>query len=108
MIVSIQKHLNHKGIAWKLVEGQDFGELRTVLDNVMKECATNSIGLVKRQAQYITYEYENQLWDSNVLGEDTLDKLHDTVLFLLGINLALRAGDEHYDLHKKLLISHLN
>ena len=30
--------------------------------------------------------------------EDTPDKLHDTVLFILGINLALRAGDKHHDL----------
>ena len=33
-----------------------------------------------------------------VLGEDTPDKLRETVLFLLGIQLALKAGDEHYDL----------
>ena len=34
------------------------------------------------------------------MGEDTPEKLRDTVLFLLSINLALRAGDEHYDLRR--------
>ena len=34
----------------------------------------------------------------NILGEDTPDKLHSTVLDLLGVNLALRAEDEHYAL----------
>ena len=34
------------------------------------------------------------------MGDDTPDKLRSTVLFLLGINLALRAGDEHYYLRR--------
>ena len=34
------------------------------------------------------------------LGEEGPNQLHDTVLFLLGMNLALRAGDEHYDLRR--------
>ena len=33
-----------------------------------------------------------------MLAEDTPDRLQDTVLFLIGINYGLRAGDEHYDL----------
>ena len=37
MCVAIQKHLNHNGIDWKLVEGENFRELRTALDNIMKE-----------------------------------------------------------------------
>ena len=32
------------------------------------------------------------------MGENSPDILHNTVLYLLGINLALRAGDNHYDL----------
>ena len=98
MCVSIQKHLNQGGLNWKLVEGDEFRDLHVVLDNVMKERAAQSIGLVKRQAEYISFEYEDRLWNENILGEDTPDKLCDTVLFLLGMNLALRAGDEHYDL----------
>ena len=98
MIVSIQKHLNESGCNWKLVDGPDFGSLRNVLDNVMKERAANNIGLVKRQAEYISLDFEDKLWNYGILGEDSPDKLRDTVLFLLGINLALCAGDEHYDL----------
>ena len=100
MVVSIQKYLNVNKINWKLVDGPDFGTLRPVLDNVMKERALQHIGLVTKQAQVITYEYEEKLWNSGILGEDTPQKLRDTVLFLLGINLALRAGDEHYFLRR--------
>ena len=42
MCVSIQKHLNERGINWKIIEGNNFKKLRTVLDN-MKERAANNI-----------------------------------------------------------------
>ena len=35
-----------------------------------------------------------------MLGEDSPDKLRSTVLYLLGVNCALRAGDEHYALRR--------
>ena len=98
IVVSIQKYLNQKNIPWKLLDDPHFLHMKIVLDNVMKERAAARIGMVKRQAEFITEEFENQLWSSGTLGEDTPEKLHDTVLFLLGINLALRVGDEHYDL----------
>ena len=38
------------------------------------------------------------MWGTNVLGEDTPEKLRDTVLFLIGVNCALRACDKHHQL----------
>ena len=38
---------------------------------------------------------ENDLQYKKVLGKDTPDKLNSTVLFLLGLNMVLMAGDEH-------------
>ena len=64
----------------------------------MKERAKNNIGLFKKKASLIPMELENLLWARGILGEDMPDRLRDTVLFLLGINLGLRAIDEHYDL----------
>ena len=37
MIVAIQKYLWINKIKWKLVQGEEFDDLQTVLDNVMKE-----------------------------------------------------------------------
>ena len=98
MCVAIQKHLTHNGLNWKLIKSDQFSELHTVLDNVMKERASDNIGLVKKQESYIPINFELELWKSNALDEDTPDKLRDTVLFLLGLNLGLHAGDKHYDL----------
>ena len=52
--------------------------------------------MVKKQAMVIMYEYENELWDKGLLGENDPDTLRNTVLFLIGINCILCAGDEHY------------
>ena len=100
MVVSIQKFLNEKGVDWKLIDGNQFKEVRTVLDNLMKQRASENIGTVVRQAEVISMKHEDELWNSRVLGEDSPNKLRDTVLFLIGLNFGLRAGDEHYDLRR--------
>ena len=38
------------------------------------------------------------MWEKGILGTDTPDKLRDTLLFLLGLNFALRGGTEHYNM----------
>ena len=98
MVTSIQKFLHQNNVPWKIIDGPEFLDIKTVLDNVMKEHALQNIGMVKRQAQFISSEIENDLWERGVLGEQTPDQLRETVLFLLGINLGLRAGDEHHAL----------
>ena len=101
LVVSIQKHINTKAKKnWKLVEGSQFSQVRTVLNNLMKERAKNNIGNVKRQAQMIDSEIENKLWESGALGEKSPDQLRWTVLFLIGLNIGLHAGDEHYALRR--------
>ena len=98
LVVSIQKHVNLRGKNWKLIKGSQFGAVCTVLNNLMKERAHNNIGMTKRQAKMIDSEIESKLWESGVLGEDTPDQLRWTVLFLIGLNVGLRSGDEHYAL----------
>ena len=100
MCVSIQKYCNINGKKWKLVDGPDFNDLRNVLDNVMKERVLRNIGMVKKQAQVLSLDFESKMWERGILGEDTPDKLRDTVLFLIGTNVGLRAGDEHQALRR--------
>ena len=100
MIICIQKYLNQREIPWRLIEDPEFMDVKNVLDNVMKERAQQNIGMVAKRAEFISLDYENELWRSGTLGEDSPDKLRDTVLFILGINLALHAGDEHHDLRR--------
>ena len=101
MVCSLQNYLRKNEIGWKLVHGDnEFTQFQRVLDNVMKERASLQLGLVRKQAEVISMDFEHKLWVNNVLGEDTPDKLRDTVLYLIGVNCALRAGDEHYNLRR--------
>ena len=102
LIVVLQKYLNINKLKWKLVEGSDFEEMRNVLDNVMQERTRMNLGIVKKQAMVISYDTEQELWEHGILGEDTPDRLRNTVLFLIGINVLLRAVDEHYSLHREI------
>ena len=43
MITSIQKYLHQNKIFWKLIDDVEFIEVRTVLDNVMKERAQQKL-----------------------------------------------------------------
>jgi integrase len=48
----------------------------------------------KKQAQWVTPEKENQLWDMKVLGDDEPLKLVRTLLFMCGKYFGIRGGDE--------------
>ena len=100
LAVSIQRFLVEGGLNWKLVDGPDFKNFRVVLDNIMKERAKDNIGNTKRQANMISFDCEEYLWDKGFLGEHEPNILRNTVLFMIGINCGLRAGDEHYDLRR--------
>ena len=99
MIMVIQKYLHENKIKWKLIDGEDFKDTRTILDNIMQEHKAVNIGIVKHQAGITSYEHDDSLWKKGVLGEDNPDRLRSTVLFLLCINCYLRAVQEHYGLH---------
>ena len=99
VVVAIQKYLHLNKIPWKIIEGPEFEDIKTVLDNVIKECTAQNIGVKKRQAQFIPYEFESEMWSKGVLGEDCPDRLRDTVLFLIGTHCTLQASDEYYYLH---------
>ena len=100
MIVAIQKYLNINKLNWKLIDGNEFQNLRVVDSNVMQERTAMNIRVTKRQAQVISYETEQDLWKRGLLGEDTPDKLHSTTLFLVGINVYLQAIEEDYYLRR--------
>lgn len=102
MISAIQKYLWVNKVKWHLTEGDDFDDLQTVLDNVMKERTKANIGVVPKQAELITYDMENRLWQKGILGEQTPDQLRNTVLFLLGVNMYSRAVEDHYNLRRSV------
>lgn len=108
IIVSIQHHLRTNGKFNSLLYDADFSDLRVVLDAKMKELSKFGLGINKKQAHIITEEQENILWERNTLGSANAQQLLDTMVFLVWLNFALRAGQEHRNLrigeHSQLML----
>ena len=68
---------------------------RRTFDGVLKNLHRNGIGATKKQAEVISPEIEGQLWAEGCLGDDDPQKLMNTMVFCLGLNLALCSGQEH-------------
>ena len=64
----------------------------------MKERARQGIGEDVNQANLITQEQENYLWEHGFPGSENAELLRDTLVWVLGVNFALRAGQEHRNL----------
>ena len=75
-----------------------FTGFQRTLDGEMKRLQSLGLGVKKKQAEPITVEEENLLWDKGLLGEENPQALLDTILFLCGIHFALRSGEEHRSL----------
>ena len=75
-----------------------FAGFQRTLDSEMKRLRSHGMGVKKKQAEPITAEEENLLWEGGLLGEENPQALLDTMLFLCGIHFALRSGEEHRSL----------
>lgn len=98
LVISIQLYLEMHGRELKLLDDPAFSQLAHTLDNTMKERTRAGFRVKRRQAQPISFDEEDTMWKSSVLGTDTPQKLFDTLLYMLGLNFALRAAQEHRNL----------
>ena len=67
------------GFTNKLVSGA-FRSVRNTLDNIMKKRTAEGVG-GRPERDPILEEHEQVLWEKGILGEDSPDKLRQTVLF---------------------------
>lgn len=98
IIIAIQHYLRENERYVTLMDDTEFEGMRKMLDKKMKDLASSGIGIERRQSEVITVADEDDMWEKGILGTDTAEKLRDTLLFLLGLNFALRGGAEHYNL----------
>ena len=51
--------------------------------------------MYKKQANIISVEQEEMLWSKGLLGKNNPQSLLDALIYVFGLNFALRGGDEH-------------
>ena len=98
IITSIQLHFHLLGKNYRFLLQEQFAPIRNTLDNLMQSRARQGLGSIKNKADIITLEEENLMWSKGVLGFDDPDVLVSTIVYLFGLNFALRAGQEHRNL----------
>ncbi|XP_038074483.1 uncharacterized protein LOC119742543 [Patiria miniata] len=67
----------------------------------MKERVKVGLGIRRKQAEEITLEEEESLWQKQILGSSSPSQLLNTLIYLIGLNFALRGGQEHRNLRWK-------
>jgi hypothetical protein len=98
IVISLQLYLAMYGREMKFLNDVEFVCLKNTLDSKMKDLTKQGIRARRRQAEIITEEEEDKLWQTGVLGDKTPKQLGDTVLYMIGLHFALRAGTEHRNL----------
>lgn len=95
LLIEIQLYLEQQGKPYRFLNEECFVQIKNTLDHIMKSRTQAGIGTEKRQAQIITKEEENIMWQKGILGMETPRRLLDTLVYLIGLNFAFRAGMEH-------------
>ena len=67
----------------------------------MKQGASAGVGVDVKLAKVISESDENYLWEHGYLGNGNPEILRNTLIWVLGLNFALRAGQEHRNLRMK-------
>ena len=99
IILMIQMHLHQNGLFWRLLDDSHFIKLHNVVDNTMKERCAKGLG-VRKSCEVISLGQEDEMFSSGGLGEANLEQLLRTVIYMLGLHLALRGGVEHTRLRR--------
>ena len=96
----LQRHLRGQGKQVDLLHGAEFASFQASLDGEMKRLQAKGLGSTKRQADIITEEEEDILWEKGQLGDSQPHQLLNTIIFYCGLHFALRSGKEHRQLRR--------
>ncbi len=68
------------------------------LNAEMKRLQSKGMGSTQKQAESLSTQEEEQLWENQILGDHSPQALLNTMVFMIGLYFALRSGDEHRNL----------
>ena len=89
LVICVQFHLECLGFAFKLMNDPAFKDLKYILDNTMKACTSQGIGISVKQAEILMATDEDLLWLLGCLGPNHPQQLLNTVIFSIGKGFAL-------------------
>ena len=97
-VICMQFHLETLGFHSRLLNEEVFTDVKFTLDNMMKLCTSQGIGVSVKKAQFLSHSDEDLLWSLGLLGTHSPESLLTTIVFIMGKGCALGAGKEHHAL----------
>ena len=79
----------------------DFASFQQTLDAEMKRLKSAALGAKPKQAEPLSEEDEEKLWQAKVIGVHSSQALLNTIIYMNGVYFALRSGAEHRQLRHK-------
>lgn len=98
LIMCLQMYCHMYGKNVKFLDDPAFVNVKNILNNEMKHLSSEGFNCPRQKADAIEIDDENSMWKKGILGDSTPKLLVDTLLYLLGVHFALRAGKEHKSL----------
>ena len=74
IIIYVQFHLESLGYTWKLISEDAFTEVKFTLDNIMKRCAAEGVGV-----SVLSFTDEDLLWSLGLMGVHSPEALLNAV-----------------------------
>ena len=78
IVICVQFHLESIGFGWNLLSEESFKEVKFTLDNMMKQCTCDGLGLSVQKAQVLNSLDEEYLWNMGHFGTHTPEVLLNT------------------------------
>lgn len=75
ILISLRQYCSINGREVKFLNDPEFISLKHTLDARMRELSAEGIAVRRRQADIISEDDENKLWEKGVLGNDSSQKL---------------------------------
>ncbi len=101
-VLAIQSAFDHQcGVVHSFLSEKEFASIRNSLDDTMRHLQSIGLGYAPKKPDVVTDVMEEVLWSQGILGKSPSTKLLKSLVYLLGVNLGLRAG-EHRLLRKPM------
>jgi hypothetical protein len=100
LCVGLLRHLRENGIHLNFLDEENsvFYEFRQALSARMSELTKQGVGTTTKQAEPISEESENMLWNKGLLGDSSANSILNTVFFYNSKLFGLPRVDEHREL----------